>query len=438
MNNNADTRIRDIIGREVFDSRGNPTVEVDVILESGIMGRMIVPSGASTGKYEAIELRDGGKRYHGKGVLNAVGHVNNAIKKVLKGVDARDQERIDELMITLDGTDNKSGVGANAILGVSLAVAHAAAIASDKQLYQYLADKYLPGHTELALPVPMVNIISGGAHAGKKIDVQDFLVVPLSATSYPEALEMIFAVYRKTQEVLLKKGHNAFLLADEGGFGPHLSSNKEALDILCDVFEQCGYVGGKDIAIALDIASSGFYDTEKKQYHLAADNCSLSSLEMITMLEQWVAAYPVISIEDGLAEEDWEGWQQLTLRLGNKIQLVGDDLFTTHPVRIQKGIDLRAGNTVLIKMNQIGTLTETVNAINLAKKNGYKTVISARSGETEDTTLADLAVGLQGGQIKIGSVAGSSRLAKYNQLLRIHEQTGGKYERPATLFKLTK
>lgn len=420
-------KIKEVNGREILDSRGNPTVEVEVVLESGQMGRMMVPSGASTGKFEALELRDGGKRFRGKGVLGAVNHVNNEIRNVLVGRNAEEQDHIDSLLIELDGTTNKSSLGANSILGASFAVAHAAATASGKPLYAYLAQKYLPASEQLTVPVPMVNIISGGLHAGKNIDLQDFLVIPLSARSYPQALEMISATYWKTQEVLNKKGYNANLLADEGGFGPHLSSNREALEILCEVFDLCGYKAGYDIAIALDVASSHFYDSTTNTYQLASEKRSLDSHGMVDMLEQWTKDYPVISIEDGLAEDDWEGWQQLTKRLGNKIQLIGDDLFTTHPERIQKGINLNAGNAVLVKMNQIGTLTETVRAMALAKKAGFRTIISARSGETEDATLADLAVGLNSKQIKIGSLAGSSRTAKYNQLLRINEKLGGRY-----------
>ncbi|MEO6136530.1 MAG: phosphopyruvate hydratase [Ginsengibacter sp.] len=421
------TKIKDVIGREILDSRGNPTVEVDVVLESGRVGRMIVPSGVSTGKFEALELRDGDKRYRGKGVTKAVHHINTEIKKMLIGKSVEAQEHLDRLLVELDGTPNKSRLGSNAILGASFAVAHAAAMEASMPLYKYLAKKYLSNSNEISIPVPMVNIISGGLHAGKNIDLQDFLVIPLSATSYPAALEMISTIYWKTQEVLNKKGYNAFLLADEGGFGPTLSSNDEALEILCEVFDLCGFKGGKDVAIALDVASSHFYNSEKNIYNLNSENLSLNSSEMIEMLENWTNKYPIISIEDGLAEDDWEGWKQLTLRLGNKIQLIGDDLFTTNPERIRKGIDTNSGNAVLVKMNQIGTLTETVEAMNLAKKAGFQTVISARSGETEDSTLADLAVGLNSQQIKIGSLAGSSRLSKYNQLLRINEQIGNKY-----------
>jgi enolase len=421
------TKIKEVKGREILDSRGNPTVEVDVILESGQAGRMMVPSGASTGKFEALELRDGEKRYNGKGVTKAVNHINTEIRKLLVGKNTEEQEHLDQLLLGLDGTANKSRLGANAILGASFAVAHAAAIAAGKPFYKYLAEKYLPASEKLSVPVPMVNIISGGLHAGKNIDLQDFLVIPISAKSYPDALEMISVIYWKTQDVLNKKGYNAYLLADEGGFGPHLSSNEEALKILCGVFDLCGYKAGTDVAIALDVAASHFYDPAKNIYQLNSEKRLLDSSEMVNMLEKWANDYPIISIEDGLAEDDWEGWKQLTLRLGNKIQLIGDDLFTTNPDRIQKGIDINAGNAVLVKMNQIGTLTETVKAMDMAKKAGFKTVISARSGETEDSTLADLAVGLNSKQIKIGSLARSSRLAKYNQLLRINEQLGGKY-----------
>jgi enolase len=420
-------KIKQVTGREILDSRGNPTVEVDVMLESGLLGRMMVPSGVSTGKFEALELRDGGKRFNGKGVSQAVSNINTEIRKLLIGRNVEDQEELDRLLIELDGTDNKSRLGGNAIIGVSLAVAHAASMAAGIPLYKYLAKKYLNDSEDLSIPIPMVNIISGGLHAGKNIDLQDFQVVPLSARSYPEALEMISQVYWKTQEVLNIKGYNAYLLADEGGFGPRLSSNNEALEILTQVFDLCGFKGGEDIGIALDVASSHFYNSEEHIYRLDSEMRSLDSLEMIEMLEAWTNVYPIISIEDGLAEDDWEGWRQLTLKLGNKIQLIGDDLFTTNPERIRKGVNTNAGNAVLVKMNQIGTLTETVEAMNIAKKAGFKTIISARSGETEDCTIADLAVGLNSKQIKIGSLSRSCRLAKYNQLQRINEQLGGRY-----------
>lgn len=421
------SKIKDLRAREIFDSRGNPTVEVDIVLESGIMGRMMVPSGASTGQFEALELRDGGTRHRGKGVLKAVENANTIIRSALIGQDIEDQAQLDKLMISLDGSADKSNLGANAILGASFACVHAAANEAGLPLFRHLADKYLPSGEELSIPVPMVNIISGGLHAGKNIDLQDFLIIPVSPKSYPDALEMIYNVYWKTRELLIKKGHNAYLLADEGGFGPQLSSNEEALEVLSEVFHQCGYKPHEDIAIALDVASSHFYDEEKNNYRLNSENRSLSSEEMVDMLEKWTRDHPVISIEDGLAENDWEGWTLLTQRLGRNIQLIGDDLFTTNPIRLQKGFDLKAGNSILVKMNQIGTLTETVFTLNMAREAGFKTIVSARSGETEDATLADLAVGLNGGQIKIGSVAGSSRLAKYNQLLRINEQIGHRY-----------
>lgn len=421
------SKIKDLKAREIFDSRGNPTVEVDVFLESGIMGRMMVPSGASTGQFEALELRDGGSRHRGKGVTKAVSHVNSSIRNVLIGQDIDDQENLDSLMINLDGTSTKSNLGANAILGASFACVHAAANEAKTPLFRYLANKYLSSGDAVSMPVPMVNIISGGLHAGKNIDLQDFLIIPVSPSNYPDALEMIYNVYWKTREILNKKGYNSYLLADEGGFGPALPSNESALEILGEVFHACGYQPRKDVAIALDVASSHFYDESKGIYRLNSEERSLSSDQMIDMLEKWTRDYPVISIEDGLAENDWEGWRALTQRMGDRIQLIGDDLFTTNQQRLQKGFDMKAGNSILVKMNQIGTLTETVNTLRMAKNGGFSTVVSARSGETEDATLADLAVGLNGGQIKVGSVAGSSRLAKYNQLLRINEEIGNNY-----------
>lgn len=427
-------KIKTIAGREILDSRGNPTVEVDVTLESGHTGRMMVPSGASTGRFEAWELRDGdASRYRGKGVQKAVYYVNHDLADALVGQDAEDQANLDQRMIELDGTANKSKLGANAILGISFAVAHAVASAAGKQLYRHLADTYLSGDERLSIPLPMVNIISGGLHAGKNIDIQDFLIYPVGAATYPQALEMISTVYWKTQELILSKGYVGYLLADEGGFGPALSSNEEALELLCSAIEHAGFNLGEEVGIALDIASSHFYNPDKHIYMLHSENRVLTSSEMIDMLEKWVGRYPILSIEDGLAEDDWDGWQELTARLGHRAQLVGDDLFTTNPGRIQHGIDNQAGNAVLVKMNQIGTLTETVEAVRMAKSAGFKTIISARSGETEDATLADLAVGLNGGQIKIGSLARSSRLAKYNQLLRINEQLGGAFAGRAIL-----
>jgi enolase len=428
MNKKPKALIKEVTGREIFDSRGNPTIEVEIILEPGFCSRMMVPAGASTGIFEAAELRDNDKRFRGKGVSKAVGNVNGELRKLLIGKDASEQEFIDELLIEVDGSPNKSRIGANAITGVSLAVARAAAMAAGKAFYRYIADKYLqPEYTELFVPVPMVNIISGGMHAGRNIDAQDFLIIPVGASSYREALEMISNVYWTTRDLLNKKGYNAYLLADEGGFGPQLSSNREALDILAEVFSMCGYAGGRDMVIALDIAASTFYDADKKLYHLASEKKWFSSGELVDMLEKWTKDYPVVSIEDGLAQDDWEGWQLLTKKLGSGIQLIGDDLFVTNSERIKKGIALQAGNAVLIKMNQVGTLTETVHAVNTARQAGYETIISARSGETEDDTIADLAVGLNASQIKIGSFAGSSRLAKYNQLTRISELKGVGY-----------
>jgi len=430
------SKIKRVYGREVLDSRGNPTVEVEVELESGHRGRMMVPSGASTGRYEAWELRDGDPgRYRGKGVRRAVEHVNTILAEAVVGQSAFDQEEIDQLVIALDGTENKARLGANAILGISFAVAHAAASAEGKPLYRYLADRYLPGNAELFVPLPMVNVISGGLHAGKKIDVQDFLVIPVGAETYPQALEMLSSVYWKTQEVILERGYVGWLLADEGGFGPSLNSNEEALELLISAIERAKLRPGEDIAIALDIASSHFYEADKEVYVLASEGRTLDADGMIDLLAGWCRRYPIVSIEDGLAEDDWKGWRKLTERIGGKVQLVGDDLFTTNPERIRKGITEKAGNAVLVKMNQIGTLSETVKAVKIAEEAGFHAVFSARSGETEDATLADLTVGLAGGQIKIGSLARSSRLSKYNQLLRIGEQLGGAYVGRAALAR---
>ena len=418
-------KIARVAAREVLDSRGYPTVEVDVTLETGHQGRMTVPSGASTGRFEAWELRDGDpRRFQGRGVRRAVANVQSEIAPRLVGRDALDQEGIDRLMIELDGTENKARLGANAILAVSFAVARAAAAAAGVPLYRYLADRYLPERRALRIPVPMVNILSGGLHAGKNVDFQDFLIAPAGASTYPEGLEMISAVYWSTRRLLIEKGHIGSLVADEGGFGPLLGSNREALDILCEAIDKAGLRPGSDIVIALDVASSHFFDPGSGRYRLESEKRELDAGGMVELLDEWVRAYPIYSIEDGLAEEDWDGWRLLTEKLGSRVQLVGDDLFTTNPGRIRKGIELRAGNAVLVKMNQIGTLTETVEAVRIAGEAGFRTVISARSGETEDATLADLAVGLDGGQIKIGSLARSSRLAKYNQLLRIGEEIG--------------
>ncbi len=421
-------KIAKVVGREILDSRGYPTVEVDVHLESGHMGRMMAPSGASTGKFEAWELRDGDPaRFQGKGVSRAAAHVGGEIAAAVTGLDTFDHEKLDATLRELDGTENKSRLGANAILGVSFAAAHAAAAAAGKPLFRYLAERYANGDANLEIPLPMVNIISGGLHAGRNLDLQDFLIQPVGAKSYPQALEMISSVYFGTQKELAARGYQSRLLADEGGFGPALGSNEEALDILCEAIAGAGWRPGEDVTIALDVASSHFYDEASGLYRLGADEREFSSGDMIDLLEKWVSKYPILSIEDGLAEEDWAGWAELTRRLGSKVQLVGDDLFTTNEGRIRRGIRDEAANAVLVKMNQIGTLTETADAVKLSKEADLLTVISARSGETEDTTLADLAVGLRGGQIKIGSVAGSSRNAKYNQLWRIHEALEGAF-----------
>jgi enolase len=426
--------------RQVLDSRGHPTVEVEVHCGDAL-GRAIVPAGASTGRHEAVELRDGDPlHYQGKGVRRAVGHVNDLIVPRLLGLAATDQEGIDRLLSELDGTPNKSKLGGNAILGVSLAVAHAAAACQRLPLWRYLtsvadasgsstpvADASgsstpvadAPGSP--CLPMPMVNMISGGLHAGGNLDFQDFLLIPIGATSYSAALEMIVAVYRALGQVLTRHGHEGVLVGDEGGYGPKLKSNEQAVELLVKAIEQAGYRPGHDAGIALDVASSHFYHDGR--YHLRATaGASLSADELIEMLVRWVKDYPILSIEDGMAEDDWSGWRTLTTALGQKVQLVGDDLFVTNPERLRRGIAAGVANSVLIKLNQIGTLTETLAVIRQAQAAGYRTVVSARSGESEDATMADLAVGSGAGQIKIGSVARSERLAKYNQLLRIEEQ----------------
>jgi len=411
-------RIVKITGREVLDSRGHPTVEVDVLLESGALGRAMVPAGASTGKSEAFELRDGDpKRFRGRGVLTAVKHVNETIAPRLLGQDALDQAGIDRLLLELDGTRNKSRLGANALLGVSLAVAKAAAASTGLSLYRYLG-----GVEARELPVPMVNIVSGGLHAGGTLDFQDFLIIPLQAGRYREALVVISHVYHATRELLKEKGYWPLGVADEGGFGPPLRSNREALELLVSAIERAGYEPGRDVTIALDVAASHFFQEGK--YTLRAEGRTLTGREMVGLLEDWVSGYPILSIEDGLAEEDWEGWKVLTERLGRKVQLIGDDLFTTNPERLRKGVRMGVANAVLIKVNQIGTLTEALEVVGEARRAGYLPIISARSGETEDATIADLAVATNAGQIKIGSLARSERLAKYNQLLRIEEELG--------------
>lgn len=410
-------KIANIKAREVIDSRGNPTVEVDVILDSGTKGTAIVPSGASTGSREAVELRDGdAKRYGGKGVLKAVENVNTAIKDALVGVDATAQTLIDQTMIELDGTENKGKLGANAILAVSLAVAHAASNDAGMPLYRYLG-----GEHDTLLPVPMMNIINGGEHADNSVDIQEFMIVPVGAPSVTEAIRYGAEVFHALKKVLSAKGLNTSV-GDEGGFAPDLGSNEEAIQVILESIKNAGYEAGKDIFIAIDAASSEFYKDGK--YVLAAEGKSLSSEEFVDFLADWVDKYPIISIEDGMDEGDWDGWAVLSERLGDKVQLVGDDLFVTNSKILKEGIDKSIANSILIKVNQIGTLTETLDAINMAKEANYTAVVSHRSGETEDTTIADLSVATSAGQIKTGSLSRSDRLAKYNQLIRIEEELG--------------
>jgi len=410
------TLIVDIMARELLDSRGNPTVEVDVALESGALGRAAVPSGASTGEHEANELRDNDKkRYQGKGVLTAVKNVNEVIAEQVVGLDATDQVGIDKLMIEMDGTANKSKLGANAILGVSLAVAKAAAEELGLALHQYLG-----GVNAKVLPVPMMNILNGGSHADNNVDLQEFMIVPAGAPSFREALRMGAEIFHHLKKVLHDKGYNT-AVGDEGGFAPDLKSNEEAIEVILEAIKKSGYKAGKDVFLALDPASSEFYDKKKKKYILASEKKELTPEKMVAYYEAWVKKYPIISIEDGMAEDDWAGWKVMTDKLGSKIQIVGDDIFVTNTERLARGIKEGIGNSILIKVNQIGTLTETLDAIEMAHKAGYTTVISHRSGETEDSTIADLAVATNAGQIKTGSVSRSDRIAKYNQLLRIEE-----------------
>ena len=408
--------IRQIHAREVLDSRGNPTVEVEVHCEAGAVGTAIVPSGASTGRHEAVELRDGDEqRFGGNGVLQAVANVREQIAPRLLGMAATGQADIDRFLCDLDGTPNKSRLGANAILGVSLACAHAAAAARGQPLW-----RYLDRAGKATLPMPMVNMISGGLHAGGNLDFQDFLLLPIGARTYPEALQMTVGIYRALGSTLSKHGFEGVLVGDEGGYGPRLKNNEEAILLLLEAFERAGYEPGSQAAIAIDVASTHFFRDDA--YHLkATEGTALSADGMVEMLCRWVEQYPILSVEDGMAEDDWRGWEKLTQSLGKKVQLIGDDLFVTNPERLGRGIASGVANSVLIKVNQIGTLTETLNVLDLARSAGYRTVISARSGETEDSTIADLAVGTGAGQIKIGSVARSERLAKYNQLSRIAE-----------------
>ena len=409
--------IIDVYGREVLDSRGNPTVEVEVVLEDGAFGRAAVPSGASTGAFEAVELRDCDKnRYMGKGVQDAVAHVNEEIAEALVGLEAEDQRIVDDVMIEADGTANKGALGANAILGASLAVAKAAAESADLPLYRYVG-----GANAHILPTPMMNILNGGVHADNNVDFQEYMIMPVGATTFAEALRWCAEIYHTLKKVL----HDAGLgggVGDEGGFAPNLTSNEEPLKYIVEACEKAGYKPGDDIMFAMDPASTEFYDAERGVYVLSGEGRELTSAEMVDYWAALVEKYPIISIEDGMAEEDWEGWKMLTDRIGDKVQLVGDDLFVTNAERLAKGIELGCANAILIKVNQIGSLTETLDAIELAKQHGYACVMSHRSGETEDTTIADLAVACNTGQIKTGAPCRSDRVAKYNQLLRIEEQ----------------
>ncbi len=412
--------IIDVYAREVIDSRGNPTIEVEVRTDSGAFGRAIVPSGASTGEREALELRDGDKgRYLGKGVLKAVSNVNDIIAEEVIGMDVTDQNGIDRLMIDLDGTSDKSKLGANAILGVSLAAAHAAADYVGLPLY-----KYLGGFNGKTMPVPMMNVINGGSHADSSVDFQEFMIMPVSAESVTEAIRMGAETFHALKKVLKDKGH-VTAVGDEGGFAPNLPSNEAPLEVIMEAIEAAGYVAGKDIVLAMDVAASEFYNVDKKVYELKKSGGEVKTTEqMIDFYEYLVGKYPIVSIEDGLGERDWDGWKSMTERLGDKIQIVGDDLFVTNPAILKEGIDRGIANSILIKVNQIGTLTETFDAMEMAKRAGYTAVVSHRSGETEDSTIADIAVAFNAGQIKTGSLSRTDRLAKYNQLIRIEDELG--------------
>ncbi|MBX9612091.1 MAG: phosphopyruvate hydratase [Burkholderiales bacterium] len=409
--------IVDIVGREILDSRGNPTVECDVLLESGTMGRAAVPSGASTGSREAIELRDGDKsRYGGKGVLKAVEHINTEISEAVLGLDASEQAFLDRTLIDLDGTENKSRLGANAMLAVSMAVARAAAEESGLPLYRYFG-----GMGGMQLPVPMMNVINGGAHANNNLDLQELMIIPIGAPSFREAVRYGAEVFHALKKIIHDKGMSV-AVGDEGGFAPNVANHEAAIQLILQAIEAAGFVAGEQIALGLDCAASEFYKDGK--YHLEAEGLTLSAEEWTDILATWADKYPIISIEDGMAEGDWDGWKHLTERLGDKVQLVGDDLFVTNTRILKEGIDRKIANSILIKINQIGTLTETFAAIEMAKRAGYTAVISHRSGETEDSTIADIAVGTNAGQIKTGSMSRSDRMAKYNQLLRIEEDLG--------------
>ena len=426
--------ISEIFARQILDSRGNPTVEVDVITDEGAIGRAAVPSGASTGIHEAVELRDGDKKkYLGKGVLKAVANVNNVIAPILLGNDVADQTGIDELMIQLDGTPNKSKLGANAMLAVSMAVAKAAAEEAALPLFRYIG-----GTNAKTLPIPMMNILNGGAHADNKIDFQEFMVMPVGAASFSEGLRWGVEIFHALKSVLKKKGYSTNV-GDEGGFAPDIQSNEEAIDTVMLAISAAGFKAGTQVAIAMDPAVSEMYDSAKKVYHFhKSDGKKLSSEKMVDFWASWVKNYPIVSIEDGMAEDDWKGWKLMTDKLGSKIQLVGDDLFVTNVLRLQQGIDTGTANALLVKVNQIGTITETINAVTLAQHNGYNTIMSHRSGETEDTTIADLAVALNCGQIKTGSASRTDRIAKYNQLIRIEELLGSSAVYPKGKIKFGK
>ena len=408
--------IKEVTAREILDSRGNPTVEVEVKLDNGFIGRAAVPSGASTGAFEAVELRDGGKRYLGKGVEIAIKNINEKISKVVIGLKADEQRVLDEKIISLDGTKNKSVLGANAILGVSLATARAASLSANQSLF-----KFLGGNEAKILPVPMMNILNGGSHADTNVDIQEFMVAPIGADTFKESLRWGAEIYHSLKSVLKKKGL-VTSIGDEGGFAPNLASNRAALDLILEAVEIAGFKAGSDIALAMDVAATEFYEDGSYNF----EGKKLTSDQMISYYSELVTAYPLVSIEDPLDEDDWAGWAKLTSELGQKVQIVGDDLFVTNPERLQRGIDSNTANALLVKVNQIGSLTETIDAVNLAHKNGYRSMMSHRSGETEDTTIADLAVALNCGQIKTGAPARSERVAKYNQLLRIEEELGSK------------
>jgi enolase len=426
--------IVEIKARQILDSRGNPTIEADVFTEDGFFGRAAVPSGASTGIHEAVELRDGNKDYYlGKSVQGAIDNIETEIKDLLIGVDIFEQNLIDQIMIDADGTENKSNFGANAILAVSLACAKAAAMASNQSLFRYIG-----GVNANTLPVPMMNILNGGSHADNSIDFQEFMIMPFGASSFSEALHMGVAVFHHLKSVLKSKGYSTNV-GDEGGFAPNIKSNEEAIETVLLAIEKAGYKAGEDIWIAMDAAASEFYDKKEKVYHFhKSDGRKLSSMEMADYWANWCEKYPIISIEDGMDEDDWTGWKALTDKVGDKIQLVGDDLFVTNTKRLQRGIDENIANSILIKVNQIGTLTETINAVNLATRNKFSSVMSHRSGETEDTTIADLAVALNTGQIKTGSASRTDRVAKYNQLLRIEEELGEMAYYPGKDFRFIK